>query len=92
MTNQHASLQQKPKKQRLFYGYILIASAFVIQVTAWGMYNAYGVFFNPLLDEFGLPRATISGALSLGQMLICIRVIFLGSLNDKFGPRILIKG
>ena len=89
MTNQHASLQQKPNKPRLFYGYILVAAAFGIQIVAWGMYNAYGVFFNPLLDEFGWSRATISGALSLGQMLIGIGAIFLGSLNDRFGPRIL---
>ena len=89
MTNQHASLQQKPNKPRLFYGYILVAAAFGIQIVAWGMYNAYGVFFNPLLDKFGWSRATISGALSLGQMLIGIGAIFLGSLNDRFGPRIL---
>lgn len=89
MTNQNASLQQKLDRPRLFYGYILVTAAIGIQIVAWGMYNAYGVFFNPLLDEFGWSRANISGALSLGQMLIGIGAIFLGGLNDRFGPRIL---
>ena len=61
----------------------------VIQIAAWGTYNAYGVFFNPLLAEFGWSRATISGALSLAQLVIGIGAIFLGNLNDRFGPRLL---
>lgn len=89
MFNRHTSPQQKTVKKRLFYGYILVATAVGIQIIAWGLYNSYGVFFNQLLAEYGWPRETISGAFSLAQMVIGIGAIFLGSLNDRFGPRLL---
>ncbi len=89
LTNEQASPQQPTGRPRLFYGYVVVAAAIVIQMVAWGTYNAYGVFFNPLLDEFGWPRATIAGAVSLCQILVGLGAIFLGNLNDKFGPRML---
>lgn len=89
LINQHISPQQKPIKPRLFYGYIVVATAVGIQIIAWGLYNSYGVFFNQLLAEFGWPRETISGAFSLAQIVVGIGAIFLGSLNDRFGPRLL---
>ncbi len=73
----------------MFYGYIVVATAFGIQVVAWGIFNAYGVFFGPLLDEFGWSRAITAGAFSLSQFLIGLGAAFLGYLNDRFGPRLL---
>lgn len=89
-TGQHNPLQRQNDTPRVFYGYILVATGFAIQILAWGIYNAYGVFFNPLLGEFGWSRATISGAASLSQIVIGFSAIALGNLNDRFGPRILI--
>jgi len=89
LTNEQASPRQPKERPRLFYGYILVAAAAGIQMVAWGMYNTYGVFFNPLFGEFGWSRAAISGAASVSQMLIGVGAIALGNLNDKFGPRIL---
>ncbi len=90
LSGQHDHLPQRNERPRLFYGYILVATAFVIQILVWGIYNSYGVFFNPLLVEFGWTRATISGAASLSQIVIGFGAIALGNLNDRFGPRILI--
>lgn len=90
LSDQHAHLPQRDEKPRLFYGYILVATAFIIQILVWGIYNSYGVFFNPLLDDFGWPRATLSGAASLSQIIIGFGALILGNLNDRFGPRILI--
>jgi len=42
-----------------------------------------------MLAEFNWPRETISGAFSLAQIVIGISAIFMGSLNDRFGPRAL---
>ncbi|MFC1954392.1 MFS transporter [Chloroflexota bacterium] len=88
--NDKQTAQLNPvKRPKLFYGYILVAASFGIQIVAWGIYNAYGIFFNPLLIEFGWSRAVISGAASMSQILIGLGAIVLGNLNDKFGPRIL---
>jgi MFS family permease len=76
-------------KPRLYYGYVVVAAAVAIQIIAWGMYNSYGVFFNQLLAEYNWPRETISGAFSLAQAIVGVGAIFLGTLNDRFGPRLL---
>jgi MFS family permease len=84
-----SSPPMKTGKPRIFYGYILVGAAVGIQIIAWGLYNSYGVYFNQMLAEFNWPRETISGAFSLAQMVIGIGAIFMGSLSDRFGPRIL---
>lgn len=89
MDSQSGSLSTESKGHRIFYGYIVVGAAFVIQITTWGIYNSYGVFFSALEDEFGWSRAVISGAASLSQLLVGVGAVFLGRLNDRFGPRIL---
>jgi len=77
-------------KPRLFYGYIVVAASFIIMILAWGLYVVFGVFFNPLLAEFGWTRATISGAYSLSTILQGVLGIPVGGLVDRFGPRIVV--
>lgn len=79
-------------KPRFFYGYVVVAAAFFIQVMAWGINNSFGVFFNPLLTEFGWLRATISGAVSMNFLVHGLVSIFVGGLNDRFGPRLIMTG
>ncbi len=54
-----------------------------------GVYNTYGVFFNPLQSEFGWSRTIISGASSLGSLMMGLFAMVAGNLTDKFGPRII---
>jgi MFS family permease len=81
-----------PNKPRFFYGYVVVAAAFFIQVMGWGINNSFGVFFNPLLTEFGWLRATISGAVSVNFLVHGLVSIFVGGLNDRFGPRLIMTG
>jgi MFS family permease len=67
------------KKPALFYGYVIVAACFGIQATGIGSHIAFGVFFKPLLADFGWPRATLAGAHSMA---------FVGRLNDRLGPRV----
>ena len=59
-------------------------------VLAWGLYIVFGVFFNPLLAEFGWTRAMTSGAFSLSSILHGVLGIAMGGLVDKVGPRIVV--
>ncbi len=54
---------------------------------AGGIWVSFGVFFEPMLAEFGWARATPSGAVSLRIFVGTILGIIGGRLTDKFGPR-----
>ena len=90
MASQEKSSLTGARRPRFYYGYVVVAACFVIQLVAWGMIPSYGVFFTSLLNEFGWPRATISGAHSLSFIFYGFASILVGSLNDRFGPRIVV--
>ena len=76
------------KRPRYFYGYNIVASGFGIQAVGIGTFVAFGVFFKPLLADFGWSRATLSGAQSMALIIAGILGILVGRLNDRVGPRI----
>lgn len=78
------------RQPRVFYGYIVVAVAFLIMLMMWGAYYSFGIFFEPLLAEFGWSKATTSGAFSLSFFLTGLLGVFAGKLTDRFGPRIVV--
>jgi MFS family permease len=75
---------------RPFYGYIIAVAGFIIMATMFSSRYAFGVFFKPVLAEFGWSRATLSGALSLSMFIEGLLGIVMGGMNDKFGPRVVL--
>jgi len=90
LTNRGNSLSAETKRPRFFYSYIIVLAAFVIYATTFGIVTTFGVFFKPLLTEFGWTRAITAGASSLHLLMAGFLGIFMGRLTDKFGPRILV--
>jgi len=89
--NNHRLLPSNRGKQpRFFYGYSIAAVSFIILMVVWGGQYSFGVFFKPLLNEFGWTRAATSGAYSLSMVLIGVFGIFSGRLSDRFGPRLVV--
>jgi MFS family permease len=82
--------QFNDNKSRFFYGYVVVIVAFFIFVVSWAAYSSFGVFFNPLLEEFSWNRAVTSGAFSLSMFIYGVLGIVVGALNDRFGPRVLL--
>jgi MFS family permease len=82
--------QLNKNEPRFFYGYVVVIAAFFIMVVSWATYNSFGIFFNPLLDEFGWNRAVTSGAFSLSIFIYGLLGIIVGALNDRFGPRVVL--
>lgn len=76
----------------VFYGPVIVVASFLIQAVAWGTSNSFGLFFDPLLTEFGWLRATLSGAASLSFLVYGCVSILTGNLNDRFGPRLIMTG
>jgi MFS family permease len=77
------------EKEKHFYSYIIAAACFSIQGIGTGTFFAFGVFFNPLIAEFGWSRSAISGASSVAFLLMGFLGMYVGRLNDRIGPRIL---
>ncbi len=80
---------QKPvKTKKIFYGWYLVAAswvtAFLVSATA------VGIFFKPLLDEFGWSRAQLSLVSSITMLVFAVLSPFLGRLIDRFGPRLML--
>jgi len=76
------------KESGLFYGYVVVGASLMIMSIMWAGYNAFGVFFVPVLNEFGWTRAMTAGAFSLASMINALLTIAVGGLTDRFGPRI----
>ncbi len=76
---------------RFSYAYLITAICFSIQALGVGIYISFGVFFNPLMEEFGWSRAAIAGVASTAFFSMGIFGVIIGRLNDVFGPRLLMS-
>jgi MFS family permease len=56
-------------------------------VVAVGSQLSFGVFFKPMLDEFGWSRAATSAPFSLSMIISAVLNFLSGRLSDRFGPR-----
>jgi len=75
---------------RFFYGYIVVFVGFIILTMTYSAQYCFGVFFKPILGEFGWTRAVTSGAFSLSMIISGLAGIPMGILNDRIGPRIVL--
>ena len=75
---------------KLYYGHVMVGVTFLIMVLSWGLYIVFGVFFDPLLEDFGWSRATISFAFSLSSIISGLLAIPMGGITDRFGPRLVV--
>lgn len=89
MTNKEF-YQPAKTKPRFFYGYVVVVAAFIIQMAMFGPRSSFGVYFKPLITEFGWTRALLSGAFSISSIVQGLSGIVMGHFNDRFGPRVVI--
>jgi MFS family permease len=75
---------------RFFYGWVVVAVAFVTMAIAINSRTAFSLLFPPLLDEFGWPRGLTAGAFSTGFLVSTLYAPLIGYLMDRWGPRYVI--
>jgi len=75
----------------IFYGWRIVAAAFVVLFTAYGAQYCFSIFFAALLDEFRWSRAGLSGVFSLYAFGYCLVGFPAGRLTDRWGPRIVVS-
>lgn len=78
--------------QRLpfFYGWVVIAVAFVTMAIGVSARTAFSLLLPPLIDEFKWDRSVAAGAFSFGFIVSAIISPFVGRVMDVHGPRIVI--
>lgn len=74
-----------------FYGWVIVAVAFVTMGVSVNARTAFSLLFPPILDEFGWDRGVTAGAFSFGFLVSAALSPFIGRLMDHRGPRIVIE-
>ena len=72
----------------IFYGWILVATAFVTMGIVVNARTAFSLFFPSILDEFGWSRALTAATFTTGLLASNAFTPFLGVLMDRLGPRV----
>ena len=76
---------------RVYYGWIIVAVAFVTMAIGVNARTAFSLLFPPILDEFGWDRALTAGAFSFGFLVTAVLSPSMGRLMDRRGPRVVVE-
>jgi len=73
---------------KLFFGWYLVAATFILSfiLCATGL----GIFFKPILDEFGWSRTVLSSVSAISMLVFAALTPLIGRLIDRFGARIML--
>lgn len=77
-------------RQPIFYGWWVIAIAFVTMGVAITARSSFSLLYPEILAEFGWSRNVTAGAFSLGFLISTAMLPIIGVLMDRNGPRLII--
>jgi MFS family permease len=80
-------MRKTSSRRPIFYGWVIVATTFVIAAVTTGPRNGFGVFVGPMSTDFGWNRSTISLAAAIGFLVNGLSQPFLGRLYDRCGGR-----
>ncbi|MDO8358917.1 MAG: MFS transporter [Devosia sp.] len=69
------------------YGWVIVAAGAVITCVAMGAMFALPVYLQPIAEETGWTRAGISGAMTVGFIVMGVAGFGWGTLSDRIGAR-----
>lgn len=70
-------------KQPVFYGWVILGAACLVMFTGTGTMFSFGVFLKPIQQEFGWPRAAVSGTFAINWVVLGISAFLFGALSDR---------
>jgi sugar phosphate permease len=77
----------KQASRKIFWGWFVVAGAFITIGINYGARYCFGVFLKPMCDELGWSRSVVSFAMSLYILFYGFGGILGGRLLDLFAPR-----
>lgn len=72
---------------RLYYGWVIVAVAFIVFMISYGLRYSFSIFFPVILQEFNWSRVATAGMFSLHIISYGLISPISGRLADRFGPR-----
>jgi MFS family permease len=75
------------KDREIFWGWFIVAGAFLVMGINYGARYCFGVFLKPMTEEFALSRSVISLAATINILLYAVGAIFVGRMLDRIAPR-----
>jgi len=80
-------------RKGIYYGYYLVAAAFIAQFVSVGSQNyVVGTFLKPMTEELDWTRSEYTLARTIGQFVLGFGGLFIGSYVDRHGGRRLMAG
>jgi len=77
-------------KDKLFYGWVVVGTFFMVGITLYGVHFSFGVFFESIESAFNLNRAETSAVSSINLLLAGVCAFFAGWALDRYGPKIVV--
>lgn len=78
------------KRPSFFYGWVIVAVAFVCLAIAYSAWHSFAIFFVAILGEFGWSRAGTALVGSIFMIVYALASPLVGVAMDRVGPRIVI--
>ena len=80
------------KKYSLHYAWVILVASCILNIASRADSASFGVFIDPLVEQFGWRRGDISFAYSLAFLVGLPAVVIMGWLGDRYGARQLMLG
>ncbi len=85
-------VQLRSQFGRVFYGWWIVLSAFIIFMTSSGLlFSGFGAYFVPIQEQMRWSKTAISGAFSMSRLESGLLGPIQGWLVQKLGPRLIIQ-
>jgi MFS family permease len=82
-------IQKLAHRLPFYYGWVIIAVAFVTMAMGVNSRTAFSLLLPPILGEFGWDRGVTAGAFSFGFLISAFASPILGKLMDMKGPKLI---